>query len=258
MSKYIIQDGTTNSKLNYSENCIFRKITIFFPSEWKISHKNSQYKNHVENYKMKNFMVENFNFNLNDELGKILSKMENKHIIVHDSVKLSFTTVRYDKYTLRNKLSNTARENLEKYPNVYVYFFLYNSPYIIVNEIDCCYASNIYFISELLQKKVKVYFTKSKFEIDNSISSQAMIFAFSLTVQIERELISQRTKDALVKKKKDGQILGRPKNKMVPIEIKKLLVEGVNINKIAEKYDMARATISKLIKKNNFKENNKN
>lgn len=114
------------------------------------------------------------------------------------------------------------------------------------------------FISELLQKKVKVYFTKSKFEIDNSISSQAMIFAFSLTAQIERELISQRTKDALAKKKKDGQILGRPKNKMVldnkAEEIKKLLDDGVKIKKIAEKYDMSRATISKLIKKNNFKE----
>ena len=113
------------------------------------------------------------------------------------------------------------------------------------------------FISELLQKKVKVYFTKSKFEIDNSISSQAMIFAFSLTAQIERELISQRTKDALAKKKKDGQILGRPKNKMIldnkAEEIKKLLDDGVKINKIAEKYNMSRSTISKLIKKNGFK-----
>jgi DNA invertase Pin-like site-specific DNA recombinase len=113
------------------------------------------------------------------------------------------------------------------------------------------------FISELLQKKVKVYFTKSKFEIDNSISSQAMIFAFSLTAQIERELISQRTKDALAKKKKDGQILGRPKNKMVldnkAEEIKKSLDDGVKINKIAEKFNMSRATISKLIKKNGYK-----
>jgi DNA invertase Pin-like site-specific DNA recombinase len=113
------------------------------------------------------------------------------------------------------------------------------------------------FISDLLQKKVKVYFTKSKFEIDNSISSQAMIFAFSLTAQIERELISQRTKDALAKKKKNGQVLGRPKNKMIldnkAEEIKKLLDDGVKINKIAEKYNMSRSTISKLIKKNNFK-----
>lgn len=42
------------------------------------------------------------------------------------------------------------------------------------------------FISDLLQKKVKIYFTKSKFEIDNSISSQSMIFAFSLILQLER------------------------------------------------------------------------
>lgn len=114
------------------------------------------------------------------------------------------------------------------------------------------------FISDLLQKKVKVYFSKSKFEINNSISSQAMIFAFSLASQIERELISIRTKDALQKKKKDGIILGRPKNKMVldnkASEIKKLLDDGVKIHKIAEKYNMSRATISKLIKKNGYKE----
>jgi IS30 family transposase len=41
-------------------------------------------------------------------------------------------------------------------------------------------------------------------------------------------------------------------------EIKKLLDDGVKINKIAEKFNMSRATISKLIKKNNFKEKNKN
>ena len=117
------------------------------------------------------------------------------------------------------------------------------------------------FISDLLQKKVKIYFTKSKFEIDNSISSQAMIFAFSLASQLERELISIRTKDSLAKKKKDGVILGRPKNKMIlddkATEIKKMLDDGVKINKIAEKYNMSRTTISKLIKKNGYKENNK-
>ena len=36
-------------------------------------------------------------------------------------------------------------------------------------------------------------------------------------------------------------------------EIKNLLDDGVKINKIAEKYNMSRSTISKLIKKNNFK-----
>ena len=41
------------------------------------------------------------------------------------------------------------------------------------------------------------------------------------------------------------------------VEIKKLLDDGVKINKIAEKYNMSRTTISKLIKKNGYKENDK-
>jgi DNA invertase Pin-like site-specific DNA recombinase len=113
------------------------------------------------------------------------------------------------------------------------------------------------FISELMQKGVKIHFTKSKFEIDNTITSQVMVFAYSLCSQLERELIATRTKDSLAKKKKDGMILGRPKNKMIldnkSEEIKKMLDDGVKIKKIAEKYDMSRATISKLIKKNGYK-----
>lgn len=113
------------------------------------------------------------------------------------------------------------------------------------------------FISDMVQKGVKIYFTKTKIEIDGSIQSQALIFAYSLCSQIERELISTRTKDALKKKKTDGIVLGRPKNKMVlddkTEEIKKLIEGGVKINYIAEKYKMSRCTISKLIKKNGLK-----
>ena len=114
------------------------------------------------------------------------------------------------------------------------------------------------FIGDLLQKGVKIYFTKSKFEVDTSIKSQAMIFASSICAQLEREMISTRTKDALNKKKKDGVILGRKQGIMIlddkKDEIKKLLDEGVKISSIAKKYEMSRATISRLIKKYNFKE----
>jgi DNA invertase Pin-like site-specific DNA recombinase len=58
------------------------------------------------------------------------------------------------------------------------------------------------FISSMMEKGVKLYFTKSKFNIDNSINSQVLVFAYSLCSQIERELISTRTKDALQKRKK--------------------------------------------------------
>ena len=58
------------------------------------------------------------------------------------------------------------------------------------------------FISTMMEKGVKLYFTKSKFEIDNSINLQVLVFAYSLCSQIERELISTRTKDALAKRKR--------------------------------------------------------
>jgi putative DNA-invertase from lambdoid prophage Rac len=115
------------------------------------------------------------------------------------------------------------------------------------------------FISAMMEKEVKLYFTKSKFEIDNSINSQVLVFAYSLCSQIERELISTRTKDALNNKKKNGDILGRPKNKMIldnkADEIKKALDDGVKIKSIAKKYNASTTTISKLIKKYGFKNN---
>jgi DNA invertase Pin-like site-specific DNA recombinase len=87
-----------------------------------------------------------------------------------------------------------------------------------------------------------------------------MVFAYSLCSQLERELIATRTKDSLARKKKEGLILGRPKNKMIldnkAEEIKKMLYEGVKINNIAKKFNSSRSTISKLIKKNNYKKTN--
>lgn len=113
------------------------------------------------------------------------------------------------------------------------------------------------FISSLMEKEVKVYFTKSKFNIDNSINSQVLIFAYSLCSQIERELIATRTKDALNKKKKEGCILGRPKNKMILDnkidEIKKLVDDGVKLKVIAKNYDSSQTTMTKFIKKHNLK-----
>jgi len=70
---------------------------------------------------------------------------------------------------------------------------------------------------------------------------------------IRKKINSNVNKRFIGKKKKDGMILGRPKNKIILddkyTEIKKLLDDGVKIKKIAEKYDMSRVTISKLIKK---------
>jgi len=114
------------------------------------------------------------------------------------------------------------------------------------------------FLSKLLEIGVKVHFTKSKFEMDNSLNSQIMIFAHSIVSQLERELISTRTRDALRKKKEQGVNLGRPSQRMVLDskidEIKEQYEKGITLSRIGKNYNTTAITISKLLKKHNVRE----
>lgn len=69
-------------------------------------------------------------------------------------------------------------------------------------------------MSQLMQKDVKVYVAKGNMEIGKNIQSKVLAFAFGLAAEIERELISSRTKEALVKLKSEGKTLGRPKGSL--------------------------------------------
>lgn len=60
-----------------------------------------------------------------------------------------------------------------------------------------------------MTKETMVFTAKEKYELGNNINSQILAFAFGLSAQIERDLISQRTKEALARKKANGQRLGR-------------------------------------------------
>jgi DNA invertase Pin-like site-specific DNA recombinase len=66
----------------------------------------------------------------------------------------------------------------------------------------------------LMGKDVKVFTTKECYELGNNISSKVLAFAFSLSAEIERSMISSRTKEALARKKSEGKRLGRPKGKL--------------------------------------------
>lgn len=61
------------------------------------------------------------------------------------------------------------------------------------------------------QKEINIYSVKGNWQLDNSIQSKIIAMAFSMASEIERDLISQRTKEALLAKKKAGVRLGRPK-----------------------------------------------
>ena len=62
-----------------------------------------------------------------------------------------------------------------------------------------------------IDKEIKMYTVKGKWQLDDTIQSKIMAMVFAMAAEIERDLISQRTKEALRVKKANGMILGRPK-----------------------------------------------
>ena len=102
---------------------------------------------------------------------------------------------------------------------------------------------------------VKVYTAKDGYELGDNIQSRVLAFAFGLAAEIEREMISRRTKEALVKKRAEGVILGRPvgsKSGKVKLSgkeavIRELLNQNVPKSQIARIFKVNRNTVAKFI-----------
>lgn len=115
----------------------------------------------------------------------------------------------------------------------------------------------------LAEKNISTHIIKGNFIIgdpDNKIQSTVLIFAFSLAAEIERELISSRTKEALARKKAEGVILGRPKGSFAKSkldgkekEITELLDKKVPVASIAKILDCSRTTMNHFIKTRKLK-----
>ena len=110
-------------------------------------------------------------------------------------------------------------------------------------------------LSIALEKKINIYAIKGNWQLDQSIQSKIIAMAFSMAAEIERDLISQRTKEALAVRKKNGVKLGRPKgtgksklDEYKP-EIEALLKNGATQKFIAERYDATEATVSRWVRK---------
>lgn len=90
-------------------------------------------------------------------------------------------------------------------------------------------------LNTLMEKNVKVFTTKEKYELGNNINSKVLAFAFSLSAEIERGMISSRTKEALARKKSEGMRLGRPKGRLS------------SVTKLTGKDDLIREYLAKKI-----------
>ena len=65
-------------------------------------------------------------------------------------------------------------------------------------------------LENCLNKNCQVWTIKENYRLGNDIQSKVMAFAFGLSAEIERNLISQRTKASLDSIRAMGKRLGRP------------------------------------------------
>lgn len=136
---------------------------------------------------------------------------------------------------------------------------------IICSELSRL-GRNLFMIMEILNicmtKECRVWTIKDNYRLGDDIQSKVLAFAFGLSAEIERNLISQRTKEALARLKAEGVPLGRPKGRKTAPEKHKLypkkeliaglLNEGVSQRKIADICKVDRNTLRRFINGNYF------
>lgn len=138
---------------------------------------------------------------------------------------------------------------------------------IICSELSRL-GRNLFMIMEILNicmtKECRVWTIKDNYRLGDDIQSKVLAFAFGLSAEIERNLISQRTKEALARKRAEGVVLGRPKGRKNSPEkyklfgkeilIKELLRNGTSLRKIAKICRVDRNTLSRYIETKQLKE----
>ncbi|MBF0234856.1 MAG: recombinase family protein [Desulfamplus sp.] len=127
-------------------------------------------------------------------------------------------------------------------------------------------AEVIAIVNALVERNIRLIMIKQNLDIHRQdMNSKIMITLFSLFAELERDLISQRTKEALAAKKAQGQTLGKPKGTLQKSKfdneverIKELLGYGLSVRKIAKVLGYSNhIALNTYINKRGLKEMNK-
>ena len=133
---------------------------------------------------------------------------------------------------------------------------------IICSELSRL-GRNLYMIMEILSicmsKECFVWTIKDGYRLGDDIQSKVLAFAFGLSAEIERNLISQRTKEALARIRAEGRHIGRPKGVPTAIKyyrlykhdayIRRALANGMKQSEIVRRLHTNRSTLGRYIKK---------
>ena len=110
-------------------------------------------------------------------------------------------------------------------------------------------------LNQCSQKGISIHTIKDNFDLTDNINSKIIAFAFALAAEIERNLISQRTKEALAVKRLEGIKLGRPPGSSKKKEeflknlkdIRKMMESGHSMSRIAKFYGIHRNTLRRYL-----------
>ncbi len=112
-------------------------------------------------------------------------------------------------------------------------------------------------LSILLRKGVELHVVKNNQVLKDDLHSKVFAMAFSIAAEIERELISQRTREALARRKAEGKKLGRPKGSFSSKldqyrdQIDEFLSKGVSVSSIAKIIGVPYSTLWSYLKRRN-------
>lgn len=123
------------------------------------------------------------------------------------------------------------------------------SLFMIMNILNTC-----------MEKECRVWTIKEGYRLGDDLQSKVLAFAFGMAAEIERQLISTRTKEALERRKAQGLKLGRPKGRSAQTDIldnhyeaiRASLRNGVTKTAIAKQMNCSRTTLYCWLASNNL------